>query len=83
MKTVPDINNSVADAANNVYFSDIFNLDDIQRLPDLFSDANGVASLITNPDGIPITRPSNFCRLCNDIIRNTYEEEIPQLSDQQ
>ncbi len=23
------------------------------------------------PDGTPITKPSNFCRLCNDIIRNT------------
>ncbi len=52
-------------------FSDIFNLDDIQRIQDLFSDATGVASIITYPDGTPITRPSNFCRLCNEIIRKT------------
>jgi PAS domain S-box-containing protein len=37
----------------------------------MFSDATGVASIITQPDGRPITRPSNFCRLCNEIIRNT------------
>lgn len=50
---------------------DIFDVDEIQRMQDLFSGATGVASIITHPDGIPITRPSNFCRLCNDIIRNT------------
>ena len=56
---------------NEIQFSDIFDLDDIQRIQDLFSDATGVASLITFPDGRPITRPSNFCRFCNEIIRKT------------
>jgi ligand-binding sensor protein len=40
-------------------------------LQDLFSGATGVASIITHPDGTPITKPSNFCRLCNEIIRKT------------
>jgi len=40
-------------------------------LQDQFSDATGVASLITKADGTPITKPSNFTRLCRDIIRNT------------
>ena len=57
--------------ANDVQFSEIFNIEDLQRMQDLFSDATGVASLITHPDGMPITRPSNFTRLCNDIIRKT------------
>ncbi len=56
---------------STIKFSDIFNLDDIQNIQDLFSDATGVASIITQPDGIPITKPSNFCRLCSDIIRKT------------
>jgi PAS domain S-box-containing protein len=56
---------------NDIQFLDIFNLDDIQRIQDLFADATGVASIITHPDGTPITRPSNFCRLCNEIIRKT------------
>jgi len=52
-------------------FSDLFDLEDIQAIQDAFSAATGVASLITRPDGTPITRPSNFCRLCGDIIRGT------------
>ncbi len=52
-------------------FSDLFDLEEIQILQDQFAAATGVASLITNPDGIPITRPSRFTRLCNDIVRKT------------
>jgi diguanylate cyclase (GGDEF)-like protein len=37
----------------------------------LFAQATGVASIITHADGRPITRPSNFCRLCQTLIRNT------------
>ena len=56
---------------NEIKFTDLFNLDEIQSIQDLFADATGIASIITRPDGTPITRPSNFCRLCNDIIRGT------------
>lgn len=56
---------------NDLQFFDLFNLDEIQRLQDLFSDATRVASIITYPDGSPITKPSNFCRLCQDIVRKT------------
>ncbi len=55
----------------HITFEDMFNIDDIQRLQDEFASATGVASIITHPDGGPITTPSNFCRLCNDIIRKT------------
>jgi signal transduction histidine kinase len=55
----------------NIRFEDLFDLKDIQRLQDDFSSATGVASIITQVDGTPITRPSNFCRLCNNIIRKT------------
>jgi PAS domain S-box-containing protein len=56
---------------DDIQFSDLFDLEDIQHIQDLFSDATGVASIITHPDGRPITHPSNFCRLCNGIIRKT------------
>ncbi|GFK92204.1 Sporulation kinase E [Fundidesulfovibrio magnetotacticus] len=52
-------------------FASLFDLDELQRIQDAFAQATGVASLITLPDGTPVTRPSNFCRLCNDIIRRT------------
>ena len=54
-----------------VRFTDLFNLDELQQFQDLFADTHEVASIITNPDGSPITKPSNFTRLCNDIIRTT------------
>jgi PAS domain S-box-containing protein len=59
------------DDSASILFSDLFNLDDIQRIQDSFAQATGVASIITHPDGTPITQPSNFCRLCVDIIRGT------------
>ncbi len=59
------------DDVDSITFEALFKLDDIQRLQDEFALAAGVASIITQPDGTPITRPSNFCRLCNDIIRKT------------
>lgn len=51
--------------------TDLFKIEDLQRLQDLFADANEVASIITLPDGTPVTKPSNFTRLCQDIIRKT------------
>jgi PAS domain S-box-containing protein len=60
-----------------IQFGEIFDLDEIQGLQDVFSDATGVASIITLPDGNPITRPSNFCRLCKDIIRKN-ERGLPE-----
>lgn len=54
-----------------IIFEELFCLDDLQKLQDEFAAATGVASIITRPDGSPLTRPSNFCRLCMDIIRKT------------
>ena len=71
METKAENTDKLAIALKNIEFNDIFVLEDMQRLQDLFSETNGVASIITHPDGTPITRPSNFCRLCEDIIRKT------------
>ncbi len=57
--------------SQEVSFEELFNIEDIQRVQDLFAAATGVASIITHVDGTPITRPSGFCRLCSDIIRTT------------
>ncbi len=51
-------------------FQEIFDLQEIQKLQDLFSAATGVASIITDPYGAPITSPSGFSSLCK-IIRKT------------
>jgi signal transduction histidine kinase len=52
-------------------FADLFDLAEIQRIQDAFAGAMGVASIITTPDGVHITSPSNFSRLCRDVIRKT------------
>ncbi|MDA3899181.1 MAG: PocR ligand-binding domain-containing protein [Spirochaetes bacterium] len=54
-----------------VAFEDIFQIEEIQKLQNNFSDVANVASVITTPDGTLITEPSNFCRLCEEIIRKT------------
>ncbi|WP_195715208.1 PocR ligand-binding domain-containing protein [Ancylomarina sp. 16SWW S1-10-2] len=49
----------------------LIELKELQKLQDLFADVHHVASSITYPDGRQITKPSNFCSLCKDIIRQT------------
>ena len=64
------------DNVESINFEDLFNLEDIQRLQDELAEVNGVASIITSPDGTPITRASNSCRLCRDIIRNSEKGQL-------
>ncbi len=55
----------------DIKFEDLFNLQEIQTIQDAFAMATGVASIITDAEGRPITQPSNFCHLCQNIIRKT------------
>jgi len=55
---------------------DLFKLEDIQAISDAFAEATGVASLITDLDGQPITKPSNFCRLCLELVRRTEQGRL-------
>jgi len=61
----------VKESKNKYNFRNFFDLDSIQKIQDEFSKVTEVASIITCPDGVPITAPSNFCSLCKDIIRKT------------
>ena len=73
--SIPDLKHLLSDveqkAGSAVSFESLFQLDEIQRIQDDFSSATGVASIITRPDGTPLTTPSNFTRLCSDVIRKT------------
>ncbi len=51
-------------------FTDIINLEDLQSIQDAFANATGVASVVVDVEGKPITQPSNFCEACQ-IIRAT------------
>ena len=44
--------------------SDLFNIQKMQEVQDAFSKATGVASLIIDVAGKPITKASNYCNVC-------------------
>ncbi len=54
-----------------ILFTDLFDLDEIQKIQDAFALASNVASIITDKNGLPITKSSNFSELCTNIIRRT------------
>lgn len=56
------------DNSEDISFQDLFNLKEIQEIQDLFAEATGVGSIIISPDGRPITKPSNFCSLCTNMM---------------
>jgi len=62
-----------SEVSEPVSFEKLFDLEKIQKLQDDFADAHGIASIITLPDGTPITRASNFSRFCFGIVRQTEE----------
>lgn len=49
---------------------DLIDLAALQEIQDAFATASDVASIITDPNGEPITNPSNFCKVCT-MIRST------------
>ena len=57
------------DTVEGLTIEDLFNVAELQLFQDQFAEGTGVGSLITLPDGTPVTKPSNFTRLCADIIR--------------
>ena len=62
--------------------TDIIDLSLLQSIQDEFAKATGVASIITDPEGQPITEPSNFTGLCR-LIRSTEKGyELCMKSDQ-
>ena len=61
--------NQPLDNPEDIEFEDLFDLTETQKIQDEFARGMGVASLITHPDGTPITSPSNFCRFCT-LIRS-------------
>lgn len=49
----------------------LFALSELQEMQDAFAAALGVASIITDIDGKPITRPSNYCTFCTRVVAST------------
>jgi two-component system, LytTR family, sensor kinase len=55
---------------SELHIADFVDLDLLQRLQDTFAEAMGVAAVTVDRQGKPITRTSNFCKVCQ-MIRST------------
>lgn len=68
-----DANGGVTENDSDVLlsFRDMFDVNEIQKLQDAFSLATGASSIITEPNGRPITKASGFSKLCWGYIGKT------------
>lgn len=61
------------DQPEGIAFEELFNVSEMQRIQDEFSAATGVASIITDSEGAPITEPSNFVEHFQNTVSSTEE----------
>ena len=54
-----------------VLLSDMVPTEILQEIQDAFANYTGMASLISDANGTPITRPSNFTHFCMDLTRQS------------
>ena len=65
-------NNTINNSNTVKYtFNDLFDIEEIQKIQDQVAKTLHVGSIIVEPDGNPVTNPSNFCSFCYDVIRST------------
>ena len=62
----------VVDHRNTLRLQELLDVEELQRLQDGFSLAFGIASVITDPDGMPVTNPSGFSGVCK-LVRTSPE----------
>ena len=75
MTPTQNIQEKMMSNINEIYFYDLFDQNEIQELQNLFSDAHGVSSVITDLEGNLLTTPSNFTSLCKMVIANSPENK--------
>lgn len=56
-----------------MYLKDFMDMDKLQKIQDMFSDATGLAAIAVNQDGEYITEGSNFTDFCMKYTRNSKE----------
>lgn len=61
-------------SVHHLSLEQIVNIDILQEIQDKFSEATGLAAVIVDVAGNPITRPSNFTKFCSYI--RTYPEGL-------
>ncbi|MBN2163318.1 MAG: PAS domain S-box protein [Pontiellaceae bacterium] len=54
-----------------IEFEDLFDLKELQRIQDEFSNATGVAAIIVKPNGERLTQYSNLSKVCGEFVKST------------
>lgn len=62
-------------------FQKLFHLDQLQKIQDAFAVATGLACVITDPNGTPLTQPSRFSSYCQLVRSSTQGLERCKKSD--
>jgi len=55
--------------------TDLVGLEELQKLQDCFASSNNVASVILDPDGVPLTTSSNFSDFCRVVCSSSKGRE--------
>jgi PAS domain S-box-containing protein len=58
-----------SDSFRALSFFDLFQVEEMQCVQDAFAQSSNVASIITSPDGTPLTMPSNVCARFVSIVQ--------------
>lgn len=56
---------------NEITLTDLFEVEMLQRLQDSFSKMTGFAAIITDAEGVPVTKGTNFTDFCYKYTRNS------------
>lgn len=57
------------DMNNEITLTDLFEVEMLQRLQDSFSKMTGFAAIITDAEGVPVTKGTNFTEFCGKYTR--------------
>lgn len=55
----------------NVTLTDLIDASILQKIQDAFAKYTNMAALITDADGVPVTKGSNFSRFCTELVRKS------------
>lgn len=55
----------------NIYLLELVDVDILQKIQDGFSEYTGMAALITDADGVPVTKGSGFTDFCEQLVRKS------------
>jgi|GEM_PF-203082 len=68
-KKLPILNDNLISKRDKVTTNNFLDIDFFQTLQDRFAEEFGIASIITDVNGVPLTKPSNFTDFCINHVR--------------